>query len=156
MTSSSDEKLQRAKALGADHLINYRTVPDWDEEVLRITNGRGVDNIFENGGTQTTSKSLNCVALGGLINAIGYVTGKVDRAEERTNINVSLISKNAIYKGHINGPVDRIKEYYRFCEQHQLRPTIDKVYQFEEAVEALQYLWSGSHFGKVVIRISKP
>jgi NADPH:quinone reductase-like Zn-dependent oxidoreductase len=86
-------------------VINYRKVPNWDAEVMRVTKGHGADIIFENGGAKTTAKSLKCVALGGHINAIGYVSGKVDDvSEERTNINVSHISKNALYKGHINGP----------------------------------------------------
>ena len=74
ITSSSDEKLQRAKALGADHLINYKKTPDWDDDVLKITNGDGVDIIFENGGAMTTQKSFNCICFGGLINGIGEST----------------------------------------------------------------------------------
>jgi len=71
ITSSSDAKLARARALGADHCINYLTTPAWDDEVLRLTNDRGADIIFENGGAKTTAQSFNCVRFGGIIHAIG-------------------------------------------------------------------------------------
>lgn len=154
ITSSSDEKLARAKALGADHIINYRTTPDWDVEVLRLTNGKGADIIFENGGAQTTAKSFNCVRFGGLFNAIGYVSGKVDSAENRMNINVQAIRKNVTLIGMLNGPRDRFEEMLAFYERHQIKPVIDRVFKFEDAKEALQYLWDGNHFGKIVVRVS--
>ncbi|KAK8034061.1 hypothetical protein PG993_009056 [Apiospora rasikravindrae] len=78
VTSSSDAKLERARQMGADHTINYKTTPDWHEEVLKITNGRGADVVFETGGAQTLAKSFECVAFGGLISCIGYLSGKED------------------------------------------------------------------------------
>ncbi|KUJ24001.1 quinone reductase [Mollisia scopiformis] len=154
ITSSSDEKLARAKALGADYTINYKTTPDWDVEVLRLTSGRGADIIFENGGAPTTAKSFNCIRFGGLFNAIGYVSGKVDpKDEEKTNINVQAIRKNVILVGMLNGPRDRVVEMLEFYENHGIKPVIDRVFKFEEAKEALQYLWSGSHFGTVVVKV---
>jgi len=152
ITSSSDEKLAKAKALGANHLINYRTTPAWDDEVLRVTSGQGADIIFENGGALTTAKSFNCIRFGGLFNAIGYVSGKVDPAEERLNINVQAIRKNVTLVGMLNGPRDRLEEMHAFYEKHNIRPVIDRVFTFEEAKEALAYLWSGEHFGKVVVK----
>jgi NADPH:quinone reductase-like Zn-dependent oxidoreductase len=154
VTSSSDEKLGKAKSLGADHTINYKTTPDWDEEVLRLTDGNGVDLILENGGAHTTSKSFNCIAFGGTIASIGYVSGKVDPPEDRTNINVRALSRNFTLFGLLNGPKDRLEELLGFCEKHQVRPIVDKVFSFEEASKAIEYLWSGSHFGKVVIKIT--
>ena len=154
VTSSSHSKLGRARSLGADHTVNYKTTPDWDEEVLRITNGRGVDLIFENGGAQTTSKSFNCIAFGGRIASIGYVSGKTDPPEDRMNINLRALMKNFILQGILNGPKDRLEELIAFAEQKQLRPVVDKVFDFEQAREAFNYLWSGSHFGKVVIRVA--
>lgn len=155
LTSSSDEKLQRGKALGANHLINYRKTPNWDEEVLRLTDGRGVDIIFENGGALTTPKSFSCIAFGGLINAIGYVSGKIDPPDERVNVNVSALSRNVTIKGLINGPRDRFQEMLDFCEKHEIRPVVDKIFPFGEAREALQYMWDGAHFGKVVIKVAQ-
>lgn len=121
---------------------------------MRITDGKGVDLIFENGGAQTTSKSFDCIAFGGKIASIGYVSGKVDAAENRTNINVRALSKNFVLVGILNGPKDRLEELLAFCEQHQIRPVVDKVFNFEQAKEALEYLWSGAHFGKVSIKIT--
>ena len=153
VTSSSDEKLQRAKELGADVLINYKTHPNWDEEVLNVTNGEGVDIIFENGGAMTTPKSFNCIAWGGLINSIGYVSGKIDPPTERQNINVSALQRNLTLKGLMNGPLDRFEELLTFCEKHKIRPVVDKIFKFGEAKEALEYLWNGRHFGKIVIKV---
>ena len=154
VTSSSDRKLERAKQLGADHTINYRDIPDWDQEALRLTDGRGVDLIFENGGAQTTSKSFDCIAFGGRIASIGYVSGKMDPPDDRTNINVRALMKNFTLQGILNGPTDRLEELLSFAERKQLRPVVDKVFEFEQAKEALHYLWSGSHFGKVVIKVA--
>jgi NADPH:quinone reductase-like Zn-dependent oxidoreductase len=141
--------------LGADHLINYRTTPDWDDEVLRVTEDRGADIIFENGGAQTTAKSFNCVKFGGIIHAIGYVSGKVDSPDDRMNINLQAIRKNFTLIGMLNGPRDRFEEMLEFYEKHKLKPVVDKIFQFEEAKDALAYLWSGSHFGKIVVSIGK-
>lgn len=154
MTSSSDSKLARAKALGADCTINYKTNPDWDQEAMRLTDGKGADLILENGGAQTTSKTFDCIAFGGTIASIGYVSGKVDPPQDRTNINVRALSKNFTLVGILNGPKDRVEELLAFCEIHKVKPVIDKVFEFEEAKDALEYLWSGSHFGKVVIRVA--
>ncbi|KAH8797962.1 hypothetical protein F5884DRAFT_814221 [Xylogone sp. PMI_703] len=153
ITSSSDKKLEQARKLGADITINYRTIPDWDYEVLKMTNGEGADTIFENGGANTLRKSFECVAFGGLINCIGYLSGKQDTLEDRTNTNVLAIKRNVTLKGLLNGPKDRFEEMLKFYEEHQIKPVIDKVFGFEEAKEALKYLFSGGHFGKVVIRV---
>ncbi|WAO96680.1 PKS-ER domain-containing protein [Fusarium falciforme] len=153
ITSSSDCKLARAKALGADHVINYRDVPSWDDEVMRISNKHGADIIFETGGAKTVRKSFNSVAYGGMIACIGYVSGKQDDADDRTNINVLALSRTVTLKGIINGPKDRFEEMLRFYEQHEIHPVIDRVFRFEEGRDAFAYLEGGSHFGKVVIKV---
>ena len=154
VTSSSDEKLERAKTLGADATINYRKNTDWQNEVLHLTNNAGADIIFENGGAQTLRKSFDCVAFGGLINCIGYLSGKEDAEGDRTNTNVLALRRNVTLKGILNGPKDRFEEMLKFYEQKQIRPVVDRVFPFEEAKEALKYLYSGGHFGKVVVRVS--
>jgi NADPH:quinone reductase-like Zn-dependent oxidoreductase len=154
ITSSSDAKLERAKQLGADYTINYRNTPAWDEEVLRVTDGKGVDIILENGGAHTTSKSFNCIAFGGRIASIGYVSGKTDPPEDRMNINVRALMKNFQLEGILNGPRDRLEEVLAFSEEKKLKPVVDKVFTFDQAKDALDYLWSGSHFGKVVIKVA--
>ena len=153
VTSSSDEKLERARRLGADDVINYKKTPQWDEEVLRLTGGVGADIIFENGGALTTPLSFRCVRWGGLINSIGYVSGKVDPESERTNINVSALMRNFTLRGLLNGPRDRFEEMMAFCEKYEIRPVVDRAFAFEEAREALEYMWAGKHFGKVVIKV---
>lgn len=154
VTSSSDEKLSRAKELGADHVINYRTTPDWHEKVTELTGGNGADIIFEVGGAKTLRKSFKCASFGAVINSIGYVTGKQDDPnDDLTNINVLALTRTVTLKGIINGPKDRFEELCDFYAKHQVRPVVDRVFDFDQAKEALQYLYSGSHFGKVVIRI---
>lgn len=155
ITSSSDEKLQRAKALGADSLINYRDTADWQNAVLDAASSRGADIIFENGGAQTLRKSFDCIAFGGLINCIGYLSGKEDAVGDRTNTNVLALRRNVTLKGLLNGPAERFEEMLAFYEKHQIRPVVDRVFAFGEAKEALQYLFTGGHFGKVVIRVAE-
>lgn len=153
MTSSSDEKLEKAKALGADYVINYRKTPNWDEAVMKFTDGKGADIIFECGGAQTLRKSFGCVAFGGIISCIGYLSGKEDDPGDRTNVNVLALSRNVTLKGVFNGPRDRFQEMISFLEEHRIHPTIDRVFGFEQAKEALEYLFSGGHFGKVVVKV---
>lgn len=154
ITSSSDSKLERAKRLGADFTVNYRSTPEWQEEALRLTNDDGVDIIFENGGAQTLRKSFECLKMGGLINSIGYLSGKQNDAGDRMNTNVLAITKNATVKGILNGPKDRFEEMVRFYEKHAIHPVVDRIFDFEKAYEALKYLESGAHFGKVVVKVS--
>lgn len=155
VTSSSDEKLARAKELGADHTINYRSDPNWEQTVMDLTNGHGADNIFEVGGAKTLRKSFDCVTFGGVINSIGYVTGKQDDPSDNlTNINVLALRRTVTLRGIINGPRDRFEEMVAFYAQHQIRPAVDRVFAFEQAQEALQFLYDGSHFGKVIIKVA--
>ena len=154
VTSSSDNKLDQAKKLGADHAINYNSTPDWQEEVTRITDGDGAHIILETGGAKTLRKSFDCLAMGGRINCIGYLSGKQDDPSDRVNVNVLALVKNATLKGILNGPRDRFEEMVAFYEKHQIHPVIDKVFEFEEAKEAFTYLASGAHFGKVVVKVS--
>ncbi len=154
ITSSSDSKLELAKGLGADKIINYKTNPNWDDEVLKMTNNEGVDIIFENGGAQTLRKSFECIAFGGLINCIGYLSGKEDVVGDRTNTNVLALKRNVTLKGLLNGPRERLEEMLAFYDEKKIKPVVDKVFVFEEAPEALKYLFKGGHFGKVVIKVS--
>ena len=153
ITSSSDAKLEKAKKLGADHIINYRTNPDWEKEVMKITHDNGVDIIFENGGAATLRKSFDCIAFGGLINCIGYLSGKEDPVGDRTNTNVLALRRNVTLKGLLNGPKDRLEEMIAFYEQKNIKPVVDRVFAFDESKEALKYLFAGGHFGKIVIKV---
>ncbi|KAK0637058.1 hypothetical protein B0T17DRAFT_547856 [Bombardia bombarda] len=154
ITSSSPTKLARAAALGADHTINYTTTPSWQDSVMSLTGNEGADVILECGGAQTLHKSLDCVAFGGLIACIGYVSGKEDDpAGSRMNLNLLALRRNVTLKGIINGPRDRFVEMCEFYDKHQIRPVVDRVFGFEEAREAVKYLFGGKHFGKVVVRV---
>ncbi|CZT05493.1 related to NADPH quinone oxidoreductase homolog PIG3 [Rhynchosporium graminicola] len=153
ITSSSDAKLGMAKKLGADKTINYKTNPDWEQEVLKMTDDVGVDIIFETGGAQTLRKSFECITFGGLINCIGYLSGKEDVAGDRRTINVLALKRNVTLKGILNGPRERFEEMVKFYEEKKIKPVVDKVFEFGEAKDALKYLFAGGHFGKVVIKV---
>lgn len=153
ITSSSDAKLAKAKALGADHVVNYRTTPNWDETVTRATNGEGADIILETGGAKTLRRSFDAVGFGGTIACIGYLSGKVDEDQDRTNVNLLALRKTVTLKGLINGPRERFEEMVDFYEQKGIKPVVDRVFDFKEADEALRYLYSGGHFGKVVVKV---
>lgn len=153
ITSSSDAKLEEAKKLGADFTVNYRTTPGWEAEVMRVTDNHGADIILETGGAQTLRKSFDCIAFGGLIDCIGYVSGKVDTDDDRMNVNLLALRRTVTLKGIINGPNDRFKEMLRFYEAHQIHPVVNRVFSFAESKEAFKFLESGSHFGKVVIKV---
>ncbi|EAW11730.1 zinc-dependent alcohol dehydrogenase family protein [Aspergillus clavatus NRRL 1] len=156
ITSSSDEKLEQARKLGADYTINYRTQPDWDKEVMRVTNNHGADIILETGGSDTLSKTFDCAAFGGLIDCIGYTSGKQHNPNDRLNMNVLTLRKDLTIKGIINGPKDRFEEMVQFYEKHQIHPVVNRVFPFEEARAAFQFLASGAHFGKVVVKVKDP
>lgn len=153
VTSSSDSKLQRASKLGAKETINYRTNSDWETAVLAATSDRGADVILEVGGAHTLRKSFDCVRFGGLIACIGYLSGKQDDAGDRTNTNLLCLKRNVTLKGILNGPRYEIERMLQFYEEKGIRPVVDRVFPFEEAKEALEYLFSGRHFGKVVITV---
>ncbi len=145
ITSSSDEKLAKAKELGADETINYRTTPEWEQEVLRLTNGRGADNVLELGGAGTLAKSIASVRAGGQVSVIGVINGTVEP------LNISAILPNIRLQGIYVGSVAMFEEMNRAIALHRLRPVIDRVFPFDEAPEALRYLEAAQHFGKVVI-----
>ena len=148
LTSSSDEKLRRAEALGADETINYKSVPDWDDRVLELTAGRGVDYVVEVGGADTINKSLKAVRFGGQISLMGVLTGF--SAEVST---ATILRKNIRIQGVYVGSCEMFESMNRAIIQNSLRPIVDRVFPFSEAKDALEFLQSGSHFGKIVIRI---
>lgn len=122
---------------------------------MEMTNGDGADIIFEVGGAKTWRKSFDCVNFGGVINSIGYVSGKTDPADgDLTNINVLALRRTVTLRGIINGPRDRFEEMCEFYAKHQIKPVVDRVFEFENSKEALQFVFNGSHFGKVVIRVA--
>ena len=120
---------------------------------MKLTNNHGADIILETGGAQTLRKSFDCISFGGTIACIGYLSGKEDEPADRTNVNVLALRRTVTLRGILNGPKDRFEEMLRFYEAKQIRPVVDKVFPYDEAKEAFQYLYGGGHFGKVVIRV---
>lgn len=147
VTSSSDEKLERARRLGADETINYRRNPDWDQEALRLTGGKGVDHVVEVGGPATLPRSLNAVRTNGHISLIGVLSGS--KAEFSM---FPMLVKQIRLQGIYVGSRSMFAQMNDAIVLHQLKPAIDRVFPFEEAPEAFRYLEKGGHVGKVCIR----
>jgi len=147
VTSSSDSKLIRAGRMGAWQTVNYRSNPDWDKAVLKGTDQLGVDHVIETGGPGTLEKSMNCVAAGGQIAQIGVLTGF---GPPMTSL-FPLVARNVRLDGIYVGPRDAFISMNQFFEAKKIQPVIDRVFSFEDAAAAFEYLESGQHFGKVVI-----
>lgn len=147
ITSSSDEKLARAKALGADLTVNYRTHPNWAQQVLALTNGAGADKIVEVGGTGTLGQSMEAVAYGGEIALIGVLS----RGEPPSPHGMML--KGASLRGIFVGNGKMFADMSTFIDKHGIKPVVDKVFDFESAVDAYHYQAGASLFGKVVIKV---
>lgn len=149
VTSSSDEKLERARGLGATHTVNYRTTPAWDEPVLVMTDGRGVDCIVENGGPGTLERSLKCLAQNGKIAIVGVLAGERDCPSV-----MPLLMKRGHMHGVYVGERQELQDLARAMDINTIRPVIDRVFGFDEVPAAYEYQSRGQHFGKVVIEIS--
>jgi NADPH:quinone reductase-like Zn-dependent oxidoreductase len=147
ITSSSDQKLERAKALGADHLINYKTTPEWGRAARDLTGGRGVDFVMEVGGAQTLGESLRAVTLMGHIAIIGVLGG----AGEPLNIGM-MIGTGARLHGVQVGSREMFEAMCRAINLHKMHPVVDKVFPFTEAVAAFEAMRAGEHFGKIVLQ----
>jgi NADPH:quinone reductase-like Zn-dependent oxidoreductase len=148
ITSSSDEKLERARKLGADEVINYKQHPDWEKRVLELTDGQGADHVVELGGVGTLPHSYQAVGFGGEIALIGVIT-----RPEGDLAPYPLMVKGATLRGIFVGDREHFEGLMRAVAVNELKPVIDRTFPFEQAVEAFQYLKAAKHFGKVVIKI---
>src|SRR5579862_5832687 len=149
ITSSSDEKLKRAKALGAAFGINYKTTPEWDKAAMEFTGGAGVDHVVEVGGAATLTRSFHAIRVGGKISMIGGLSGGA------TELNPGLIfSRRANVQGISVGSTQMFQAMNRAIEVNAIKPVIDKVFAFADAPAAYKYMASGAHFGKIVIRVA--
>jgi len=145
-TSSSDDKLSKLRALGASDGINYKTIPAWDKRVRELT-GAGASHIVEVGGSGTLPQSMKAVRMGGTISLIGNVAGHGD-------VNpVPLLMKNVRLQGIFVGSREMFEAMNRAIVTHELRPVVDRVFPFVEAREAMRYMESGMHFGKICIEV---
>jgi NADPH:quinone reductase-like Zn-dependent oxidoreductase len=148
VTSSSDEKLAAAKSMGADGAVNYKSTPDWDKAARQWSDGLGVDHVIEVGGAGTFGKSLRAARQGGHIAAIGVLSG----GSSEMNL-FPLLMQSLRVSGIFVGSRDMAEAMNRAIAGAGMRPAIDRVFEFGQAVDALRHLADGAHFGKIVIRV---
>lgn len=147
-TSGSNEKIAKLHELGITETVNYREREDWDKAVLEITGKPGVDHVVEVGGAGTLAKSINAVRIGGHVAMIGALTGAA--GFNPTTVFMKAIRLQGIYTGSRS----LFEEMNKAISVNQMRPVIDRVFEFDEARDALKYMESGSHFGKIVVKVS--
>jgi len=146
-TTGSEEKTEKLRALGADEVINYKTREDWDAAVLELTGKRGVDHVIEVGGSGTLGKSVASVRLGGHVAMIGALTTSGDFNP------ITVFMKSVRLQGLFVGSRTMFEDLLKAIDVANLEPVIDRVFDFDQAREAMEFMKSGAHFGKVVIRI---
>ncbi|KAJ6086401.1 NAD(P)-binding protein [Penicillium canescens] len=156
VTSSSDEKLELVKSkFGADYGINYKKHPEWSKEVMRLTDGEGVDFVLENGGSGTIAESINSIKMGGNVSVIGFLS----QAEQSKMPDVAgmALAKGATVRGITVGPTQLLQDLVRFVARKGLRLPVEKEFPFtqEDVVKAYEYVMSGSHIGKVCIKVAE-
>jgi NADPH:quinone reductase-like Zn-dependent oxidoreductase len=148
ITSSSDDKLARARELGAFGAANYRTNADWQREVRALTGGVGVHHVLEVGGRDTLSKALEALAFGGHIALIGGLSGFASDVPVR-----ALMGTNASATGIYVGSRADFEALNEFIAEHRIKPVVDRVFELEDAPEAFEFMNNGDFFGKIVIRL---
>jgi NADPH:quinone reductase-like Zn-dependent oxidoreductase len=148
-TSSSDEKLARAKQLGADEGINYKTTLDWEKAAAELTDGAaGVDHVVEVGGAGTFERSLRAIRPMGIVSQIGVLTGVTK------DLNIApILMKHARIQGIYVGSRAMFEDMNRAIVQNRIVPVIDRVFAFDQVPDALRHMESGSHFGKIVVKL---
>ena len=148
-TSSSNDKLKRAQTLGLDAGVNYRQRENWDGWVMEQTGGRGADLVVEVGGAGTFMRSIASVRIGGSVAQIGVLS------ESTEGIVISkLLHKQVHLRGIYVGSRSQFEKMNRAIDQHHMKPVVDEVFSFPDALTALRRMETGSHFGKLVVRVS--
>lgn len=151
ITSSSDEKLARARSLGADHVINYRTSPDWGSVVRELTGGRGVDVILEVGGPATLPQSIGCLAIDGDLCVIGGVAGGGRGTSDAVFSLFELAATSRRLHGSIVGSREDHENLMRLCSLHRIKPVIDMTFAWTDIATALEAQEAGRHFSKIAL-----
>ncbi len=146
--SSSDEKLARAKAMGADEGINYRQTPDWEKAVLELTGGNGADLVLELGGGGTMSKSMAAARIHGRISLVGVLTGFAGEINP-----LPILGKSLRVSGIYVGSAAMQQRFHAALASNLIRPVLDKTFSFDQPADAYAYQRSAKHFGKIVISI---
>ncbi len=147
-TSGSTEKLERLSEFRVDGSVNYREVEDWDKAAIEFSGRGGVDHVVEVGGAGTLPRSINATRIGGHVALIGALTGAAGFNP------VTVFMKSVKLQGIFTGSRRMFEDMNRAIAANQLRPVIGKTFDFDQAADALRYMESGSHFGKIVVRIS--
>jgi NADPH:quinone reductase-like Zn-dependent oxidoreductase len=147
-TSSSDDKLDRLKAMGADHLINYRKTANWGEVARDITGGRGVDHVVEVGGPATLNQSMLAARVGAHISVIGILTGLGGEVSI-----VTALIKQLRLQGLIVGNRSQQQDMVKAIDANGMHPMVDKVFPLESIVDAFKYQESNQHFGKICLEM---
>ena len=147
--SSSDEKLERAKTLGLDEGLNYRTSPDWEKWALEQTGGAGVDMVVEVGGAGTLPRAIKAVRPEGVVAQIGVLSGAAETVDVRP-----ILARQVCIQGVYVGSKTDFVAMNQAISQSQLKPVIDRVFPFVDAQAALRHMESAAHFGKIVISAS--
>jgi NADPH:quinone reductase-like Zn-dependent oxidoreductase len=148
ITSSSDEKLKRAKALGAAFGINYKTTPEWHKAAVEFTGGVGVDHVLDVGGATTVGPSLEAIRRGGKVSIIGVLSGPPAQVSAGR-----IFAKRANVQGISVGSTQMFEEMNAAIAANAIKPAIDRVFGFEEVKAAYEHLAAGAHFGKIIIRV---
>jgi NADPH:quinone reductase-like Zn-dependent oxidoreductase len=134
--------------LGAEHVIRYEREPEWSRVVLEVTGGAGVDHVVETGGAGTIDESIKAAAMGGSISLVGLLTGAGGRLDM-----LPILTKTLCIQGVIVGSVEMFERMIGMIEHLRIRPIIDEAFQMDDIAEALAYLKSGRHLGKVIIKV---
>ena len=152
-TTSSDEKTELLKKLGADHIFNYKSEKNWGEEAKKLTpGGEGVSHVIEVGGPNTMKQSLKAIKLEGEIAVIGFLGGVKGEDVPST---LDALTYQCTIKGFLVGSRELFEDLVRAVDANKIKPVIaEKTFEFNEVKEAYQYMWDQKHTGKVVIKVS--
>ncbi|KAH7345437.1 zinc-type alcohol dehydrogenase-like protein [Rhizoctonia solani] len=153
-TTSSKSKAEQYKSLlGVDEVVNYRELPEWSTKVMELTGGEGVEQVLEVGGQGTILHSVKSIKPNGLVHVIGVVAGSAPPSGSVAELGQAILSTPATVSGIMVGSKAMCERLDAFMTQHKIKPVIDRVFGWNEVVEALDYQLTGGHFGKIVIKI---
>lgn len=147
--TSTDDKAEKLKSLGAEAVVNYRTYPDWEHEILSLTGGKGVDKVVDIAGDKTIVKSAASTRKGGDITIVGFVSGFGGGIPP-----IDILSRSLSVHGTGIGPRTNFDALLNAMDMHKVKPVIDQVFPFAEYKAAYQRIESGNHIGKVVIEVA--
>jgi NADPH:quinone reductase-like Zn-dependent oxidoreductase len=146
--TGNQAKVDRLERLGAEHVIRYASEPEWSRVVHEVTGGAGVDHVIETGGAGTIDESIKAAAMGGSISLVGLLTGAGGRLDM-----LPILTKTLRIQGVIVGSVEMFERMIGMIEHLRIRPVIDEAFEMRDVAAALEYLRTGRHLGKVIIKV---